>query len=167
MAANYQAVIAVPFGQLGVQARDGVVTELDFCQFDQYPLVHCQALQGLTEFIEAYFRGESYPLPAIQPQGTAFQQRVWQALLEIPFGELRSYGELAKMLGSHARAVGQACRRNPIPILIPCHRVVARDHLGGFAGATAGESMAIKRYLLAHEGLELSPAQAQQASLSL
>jgi O-6-methylguanine DNA methyltransferase len=92
------------------------------------------------------------------PEGTAFQQRVWRALSAIPFGETRSYGELARELGSAARAVGGACGANPIPIIIPCHRVLAANRrLGGFSG---GDGLSSKQQLLAHEGiLDLMPEQ--------
>ena len=86
-------------------------------------------------------------------QGTAFRQRVWDALLQIPIGESRTYGELARLLHSAPRAVGGACGANPIALVIPCHRVVGtHGSLGGFMGVTQGEPIAIKRWLLAHEG---------------
>jgi methylated-DNA-[protein]-cysteine S-methyltransferase len=81
--------------------------------------------------------------------GTAFQQRVWQALQAIPAGEIRSYGQIAQSLGTAARAVGQANGSNPIPILIPCHRVVGSGgRLGGYSG---GDGTDTKRALLQHE----------------
>jgi methylated-DNA-[protein]-cysteine S-methyltransferase len=100
----------------------------------------------------AYFRDGSFhfTLP-VTTGGTPFQQRVWRALAEIPPGEVRTYGELAVALGSGARAVGSACRSNPLPVIIPCHRVVAAAGLGGYAGHTRGAGLARKRWLLAHE----------------
>ncbi len=86
-------------------------------------------------------------------RGSDFQLRVWAALRSIPVGETRTYGELAAVLGSGARAVGNACRQNPCPLVVPCHRVVARAGIGGFAGAVDGEVLAIKRWLLRHEGV--------------
>jgi len=83
--------------------------------------------------------------------GTAFQKRVWNELLSIPVGATKTYGDLAKKLNSSARAVGTACKKNPIPIVIPCHRVIARDHIGGFAGKTSGNAIEIKQWLLTHE----------------
>ncbi len=92
-----------------------------------------------------------FSLP-LRLQGTPFQQRVWRALRTIPVAETRSYAELATELDSHPRAIGQACRRNPLPIIIPCHRVIAANgHIGGFAGATQGRLLAIKHWLLQHE----------------
>ncbi len=84
--------------------------------------------------------------------GTDFQQRVWAALQEIPPGETRTYGELAKSLNSSPRAVGNACRANPCAIVVPCHRVVSAVGLGGYAGATHAAGLAPKRWLLRHEG---------------
>ena len=84
-------------------------------------------------------------------QGTPFQQRVWRALLNLPAGETVSYGALATQLATGARAVGNACRANPVPIIVPCHRIVACDGLGGYSGAIAGTQLGIKRWLLEHE----------------
>jgi methylated-DNA-[protein]-cysteine S-methyltransferase len=76
------------------------------------------------------------------------------ALQDIPPGTVRTYAELARQLGSAARAVGGACRNNPVPILIPCHRVVGQQGLGGYTGALTGDPLGIKRWLLRHEGVE-------------
>jgi methylated-DNA-[protein]-cysteine S-methyltransferase len=106
--------------------------------------------------LREYFAGErrDFSLPLDLP-GTAFQRGVWEALRAIPFGETRSYGDLARALGKPgaSRAVGQANARNPVPIVVPCHRVLASDGgLGGYLGAW-GESSATstKRWLLDHE----------------
>ena len=84
-------------------------------------------------------------------EGTPFQRRLWQALCEIPRGKTLTYGELARRLSAEPRAVGQACGDNRLPIVIPCHRVVAADGIGGFAHATGGYLIEAKRWLLAHE----------------
>ena len=90
-------------------------------------------------------------------KATVFQQRVWQALTMIPGGEVRTYSELADLLGSSPRAVGNACRMNPLPIMIPCHRVVSVAGIGGYAGDSVKNQkgpinyLAIKQWLLAHE----------------
>ena len=102
------------------------------------------------EWLDAYFAGEK-PVPAkvtLAPQGTAFQQTVWRRLLTIPYGETISYGQLAADIGcASARAVGSAVGRNPVSIMIPCHRVVGADgRLTGYAGG-----MDRKKWLLAHE----------------
>ena len=84
-------------------------------------------------------------------EGTVFQRGVWEAMRAIPRGRTRTYGELARELGGEARAVGQACGDNRLPIVIPCHRVVAADGIGGFAHATDGYLIEAKRWLLLHE----------------
>jgi methylated-DNA-[protein]-cysteine S-methyltransferase len=109
-------------------------------------------LAAAAEALTAYFEGElrSFASLRLAPQGSAFFQRVWQALREIPFGETRSYGELAREIGhpSAARAVGLANGRNPIAIIVPCHRVIGADgSLTGYAGGTQR-----KQWLLDHEG---------------
>lgn len=103
-----------------------------------------------------YFAGRrrDFELP-LQPVGSAFQRRVWAAMRLIPYGETLSYGALAAQVGSVARAIGSACGANPIPIVIPCHRVIAGDgRLGGFSGGRGG---ATKRALLALEAARAGP----------
>lgn len=105
---------------------------------------------------EAYFDDPAHPFRlALAPQGSEYQRRVWQALRGIGNGTVSRYGELAQALASGARAVGNACRRNPIPILIPCHRVVAAHGIGGFAGQRNGPHIEQKIRLLRHEGVAL------------
>ena len=102
-----------------------------------------------TQFSE-YFEGtrRDFTLPLCL-NGRAFEMRVWKALLKIPYGETHSYGEIAAACGNRkaARAVGQAVHRNPLPIIVPCHRVVGVSNLGGYAGG-----LSIKRFLLRLEG---------------
>ena len=111
---------------------------------------------AITAQVRAYFSDGAtrFDLP-LALTGTAFQQRVWAVLRTIPPGATRTYGEVARALGSAARAVGQACRANPCPIVVPCHRVVAAHGLGGFSGDTSGSRLAIKRWLLHHEGVQI------------
>lgn len=103
--------------------------------------------------IDAYCRQPDFRFSlATAPAGTAFQRRVWRVIATIPTGRTRTYGQIAHALGTSPRAVGGACRANPYPLLVPCHRVVAANGLGGFAGDTGGRRLAFKRRLLAHEG---------------
>ena len=83
--------------------------------------------------------------------GTEFQRRVWRIMQRIPRGKTRTYGDVAKSLGSAARAVGQACGENRLPIVIPCHRIIAAGGIGGFGHSRAGYLLEAKRWLLAHE----------------
>ncbi|MBI5451773.1 MAG: methylated-DNA--[protein]-cysteine S-methyltransferase [Gammaproteobacteria bacterium] len=103
--------------------------------------------------LQRYFTDPSPPftLPLDLTAGTPFQQRVWQALRAIPVGQTISYGALARQLGTAARAVGNACRANPLPIIVPCHRVIAAHGPGGYCGAPSPEFSAIKHWLLEHE----------------
>ncbi len=103
--------------------------------------------------LEAYFADAraAFDLPLVET-GTRFQRRVWARLRQIPPGASLGYGELAQELETSARAVGNACRANPWPILVPCHRVLAAGGLGGYAGAVDGARLEIKRWLLRHEG---------------
>ncbi|MDR1281156.1 MAG: methylated-DNA--[protein]-cysteine S-methyltransferase [Opitutaceae bacterium] len=108
-------------------------------------------LRAAREQIEDYFAGRrrTFDLP-LAPQGSPYQLRVWTVLGEIPFGETRSYGELARALNSSPRAIGRANGTNPIALIIPCHRVIGAD--GSLTGFAFGEDA--KRRLLAHEGVE-------------
>ena len=106
--------------------------------------------KDIFEQFETYFAGElkAFELPFCL-NGSAFKMRVWKVLLQIPYGETRSYGEIAAVCGNPkaARAVGQAVHRNPLPIVVPCHRVVGALNLGGYAGG-----LEVKRFLLRWEG---------------
>jgi methylated-DNA-[protein]-cysteine S-methyltransferase len=136
-----------PIGDITVAEEDGVIVSLDWGwgrdQGDT-PL-----LRSAREQLHAYFDGTltAFDLP-LAPVGTAYRRRVWQALCDIPYGQTRSYAEIAAVAGGSARSVGQANGCNPIPLIIPCHRVVASTHLGGYSG---GDGLATKRWLLALE----------------
>lgn len=112
-----------------------------------------ERFDNVVRQLQEYFRGErrDFDLP-LAPRGTPFQQRVWQALREIPYGRSASYAEIARRLGNPnaMRAVGLANGRNPIPVIIPCHRVIGAD--GSLTGYGGG--LPIKRKLLALEGIE-------------
>lgn len=150
----YQAVIPASFAYIGLRMAGEAVSALDYLPVDtpEQPPTDA-ATARVVEQLQAYFLDSHAPFTVpLASQGTAFQQRVWQALQAIPPGTTLTYGELARQLGTAARAVGGACRTNPIPILIPCHRVVARLGLGGYAGEITGDPLSIKRWLLQHEG---------------
>jgi len=150
---DYEAKLTVPFGVLGILCTEDVLTGIDFLPASEKPqrakssfaVTVCEQLLRYLENPDMQF---TVPLKA---GGTSHQQKVWQAMLDIPRGETRSYGELAAELKSGAQAVGQACGANPIPIIIPCHRVVGKSGLGGFMRHASGTSLDIKRWLLAHE----------------
>jgi len=95
----------------------------------------------------------SFDVP-LHVQGTTFQRRLWLTLCDVPSGNTATYGQLVKRLGMKggAQAVGQACRRNPVPIVVPCHRILSQSGMGGYAGETTGEKLRLKQALLKHEG---------------
>ena len=99
-----------------------------------------------------------FDLPVVI-EGSRLQRGVWDAMCAIPRGKTRTYGEIARELGADARDIGQACGDNRLPLVIPCHRVVAADGIGGFGHATGGYLLEVKRWLLMHEApaFELSP----------
>jgi methylated-DNA-[protein]-cysteine S-methyltransferase len=109
-----------------------------------------RALRELRQYLADPQTRFTVPLA---PRGTPFQRRAWAAIAEIPAGESRTYGELAKKLLSAPRAVGQACGANRLALIVPCHRVVGSGGaLGGFMHAAEGSPLAVKRWLLRHEG---------------
>jgi methylated-DNA-[protein]-cysteine S-methyltransferase len=152
--------VMTPIGLLAFKANQGELVEVDLAPASGR-LVENSAYQELSkkvfEQIQAYFTDARYQfdLP-IKISGTDFQKSVWQVMLSIPCGKIMSYGEIAKKLGSSPRAVGNACRANPLPVIIPCHRVVSQAGLGGYAGQTSGERLAVKSWLLQHEGVQFN-----------
>ena len=151
----FDVIIPSPIGKLGLVMRDQVLTELHFVD-DDVACTHTN-LPLITQQLSAYFTNPQHRISlAINVSGTAFQHRVWEALREIPCGTTLTYGELAKKLQSSPRAVGQACRRNPLPIIVPCHRVIGANGLGGYAGNIDGKLQKIKIWLLTHENTKIT-----------
>lgn len=150
---RYDAVLRVPFGALGIVAGE-TLAAIDFLRrgFPERP-PRTPLTREVCAQLTAYLSDPrfDFDLP-LASAGSAHQQRVWRALRRIPPGRTLSYGELAARLQSGARAVGGACRANPVPVVIPCHRVVAQADIGGFLGGTSPARLSIKRWLLAHEG---------------
>ncbi len=151
----YAARMRAPFAVLGIATDRRAVTHLAYLDGDVAPMAPADAVAERTvRELERYLADPGYRFTVpLAPSGTAFQQRVWQQLHAIPPGQSRTYGEVARMVRSAPRAVGQACGANRIALLIPCHRVVgALGSIGGFMNADAGGPIAIKRWLLVHEG---------------
>ncbi|TSD73843.1 MULTISPECIES: methylated-DNA--[protein]-cysteine S-methyltransferase [unclassified Janthinobacterium] len=153
----FSAIVAAPFGAMGVRAHDGQVCELvylppHFAEKDALDAVSERACQQLAR----YFRDPDYVIDLpLAASGSAYQQRVWAAISGIARGQVRTYGDVARLIGSAPRAVGQACGANWFPVVIPCHRVTAAGGLGGFAhhDDATGFHLGVKRWLLAHEGV--------------
>ncbi len=148
-------VLATPIGALTLRWHGSVLLAVELPPCAQPPDQPASPVPDwLAEELLAYFANPQHAFAlALRLGGTAFQQRLWAALRRIPVGSVRTYGELAAELGTGPRAIGTACRANPCPIVVPCHRVVAKQGLGGFAGETAGARLAVKAWLLRHEGL--------------
>jgi methylated-DNA-[protein]-cysteine S-methyltransferase len=143
-----QLSLMTPLGDITVSEDDGAIVALDWGRGrdqQETPLLR----EARTQ-LHDYFDGARTAFDlTLAPFGSAFRQRVWAAMRAIPAGETRTYGQVASLLGSAPRAVGQACGANPIPIIIPCHRITANNGaLGGYSGA---EGPATKRVLLALE----------------
>lgn len=157
----FDVIIDFPKMKVGVVTRDAQVVEIRYlppsiaAKAAGSPLAATAANQ-----LERY-RGNPdtrFDFPVLV-EGSSLQRAVWDAMCAIPRGSTRTYGDIARDLGADARAVGQACGGNRLPIIIPCHRVVAADGIGGFSHATGGYLLEAKRWLLAHEApaFELRP----------
>lgn len=158
-----QLSLMTPLGDITLSEEDGAIVALDWGRGrDQVPTpLLREARDQLHDYFDA--RRLTFQLP-LAPHGTPYQRRVWAALARIPAGQTRSYADIAREIASAPRAVGQANGRNPIPILIPCHRVVAADgSLGGYSGEGGPDT---KRFLLDHEARALSQHQPESGTPS-
>lgn len=156
---QYDACVKTPFANLGLCFQGKYLVGIDFIEKIESGVAQTAEAGSTREQIDRYCQEQIPRLNfdiKLKTMGTVFQQKVWKALQQIPAGEVVTYGELAKQLKTSARAVGNACRRNPIPVVIPCHRVVSSSGIGGFAGSTKGRLLDIKKWLLNHEGVQFS-----------
>ena len=169
----FSAIVSAPFGAMGIrteqQGGQHRIRELVYLP-PHYPEKAAQdATAGqAAEQVARYFEDADFrfDLPLVEA-GSAFQRRVWDAIQTIPRGSVRTYGQVAKLLESHPRAVGQACGANWFPLVIPCHRVTAAGGLGGFANTDDenGFLLSVKRWLLRHEGALNTTVPWQQQSI--
>jgi methylated-DNA-[protein]-cysteine S-methyltransferase len=148
-ASHFEIEIPSAVGVLRIRANDRALTGVEWGrkagERRESPLLH-EAGRALGEYFKGHLKEFEFPL---EPEGTEFQRQVWRELQKIPYGETRSYGELARRIGKPgaARAVGAAAGRNPLGIVIPCHRLIgSAGALTGFAGG-----LSVKRWLLEHE----------------
>jgi methylated-DNA-[protein]-cysteine S-methyltransferase len=151
----YSIIIDSPIGKLGIKLQDDQLSNIDFLPKQKNLTTPTSALtKTIIKQLENYFTNPKFifnlPLHII---GTPFQRQVWEIMREIPLGKTLSYGAVAERLNSSPRAIGNACRTNPIPVVIPCHRIVAKHGIGGFSGAIQGPCISMKEWLLRHEGV--------------
>jgi methylated-DNA-[protein]-cysteine S-methyltransferase len=148
-----QLSLHTPIGAVTLSEEEGAIVALDWgWGRDQ---TETPLLVSGRDWLQRYFDGEALPMTLpVAPAGTAYRQRVWKSLIDIPWGNTLSYSALASLAGGSARSIGSAMATNPVPILIPCHRVLStiagRLALGGYSG---GEGLETKRHLLALEGV--------------
>jgi methylated-DNA-[protein]-cysteine S-methyltransferase len=150
-------VFESPIGSLLISEDDHAITQITWLQSERVELDNSPLLERVCNELSVYFLCAESELMKSLPlaqQGTEFQNKVWQCIQTIPCGETRSYSDLAQVLDSSPRAVGNACRANPFVILTPCHRVISKSGLGGYDGATNGNNIIRKKWLLAHERSE-------------
>jgi methylated-DNA-[protein]-cysteine S-methyltransferase len=151
---TYQSYISAPFGYVCVCSSTDCVSRIELLasKVPSNPRLNKFAKEA-REQVKAYLKNSTFKfdLP-IDIKGSAYRKQVWNEIVKIPAGETRTYGDIATLVGSSARAVGGACGDNVLPILIPCHRVVARADLGGFMHSAGGFSLKVKWWLLNHEG---------------
>lgn len=155
---EYSCAISSPIGKLGIAIEGDYLTKIQFLSKDTALFTSNSSLvkQVISE-LQQYFVDPRFcfTIP-YQVTGKQLQKQIWDKLLQIPVGTTITYGELAKSIGTSPRIIGNACRANPIPIIIPCHRVVAASGIGGFCGKSQGETIDVKRWLLRHEVSDLN-----------
>ncbi len=164
----YDARLVSPVGTIGIRTDDRAITSVTFLDGGatmlapkKNSLAHLACVQLMSYFDNAAFE---FDLP-IRLAGSKHQLDVWHAMQTIAAGATLTYGELAAAIGSNARAVGTACGMNPLPIIVPCHRIVAATGLGGFMGGKREDPLAIKRWLLNHENANYPGSKQQSPTL--
>ncbi len=151
---DFSAIIPGPYCKLAIQTSSSRILAVEFLSPDESEISPQNSLaESVVYQLNRWLEDPEWDISLqLLAFGTPFQKKIWRALLEITPGQPKTYGELATELGSGARAVGNACRANPYPVIVPCHRIVAANGLGGFDGARRGMKLETKRWLLAHEG---------------
>ncbi len=154
---NYDALINTSFGAIAISAHANQLA-IEFLtdppskenKQSANPLV-ARAYEQIIQYLQ---NPTPFNLP-ISLHGTEYQQRVWQAIASIPLGQTRTYGQLSRQISSGPRAVANACGANQLPLIIPCHRVVAQNGIGGFMQSKLN-GLQVKKWLLKHEGVDMS-----------
>ena len=154
---QFDVIFTTDLATIGLQFDGSKLTRVEYLSKKSAKVAVSKITESVKKKIEKYIDPSS-GLKTIKVNMklnvTPFQEKVLKQLQQIPYGETRTYGDIAKILKTSARAVGNACRNNPVPIIIPCHRVVAANGIGGYDGARSGKLLKIKRQLLANEGLD-------------
>lgn len=141
-----------PVGSLAVLMQGELLCKLQWLMAPEQETKNKELPAGFEQQLNQYWLTACIaPGMALLQQGTEFQQKAWHTLCLIPAGQTKTYGQLAGELNTSPRALANACRKNPFPLIIPCHRVLAKTGLGGYAGATSGKLTDIKAALLQHE----------------
>ena len=149
-----QIITTTPIGKLAVRYESDFVLEVkQVTSQTRATLSKERFAKEIKKQFQAYFSGDiqKFDIPFLFEKGTDFQVRVWEQIRKIPFGETKTYGEIATKIKSGPRAVGNACRRNNLLLIVPCHRVVSVTGLGGFMGDADGSLVRRKQWLLNHE----------------
>lgn len=151
--ASYQGTLSSPVGVIGISATDHDLLGIDYLP-PEYPIIKPKtiAAKDAIEQLLCYFADPTFPFDIpFNLDVSPFQKSVLMALKQIPIGSTQSYADIAKQLQTSPRPVGNACRKNPLPIVIPCHRIISTNGMGGYSGATKGPLLDIKHWLLQHE----------------
>jgi methylated-DNA-[protein]-cysteine S-methyltransferase len=154
-ALEFDCIVSAPFGAVGLMYQNGQVA-IEFLTEKHRPKQSAiKDLSIISDQIEAYFENAKNEINfSLKSNGTVFQQRVWQVISSIPCGQVLTYGQIAHQIDSGPRAVANACGANNLPLIIPCHRVVAKSGLGGFMQGNPN-GLKIKKWLLNHEGIKV------------
>jgi len=153
---TYQAKILFPFAVLGIILEEDWLTDIEYLPLNTRLLAPKTSLAiEVCKQLKAYLSEPGFKFDLnLHIGGTTHQRRVWNVIQDIPTGKTTSYAEIAQQLHSAPRAVGRACGANRLPIIIPCHRVIAKNGgLGGFMNASEGNPLQIKKWLLQHESI--------------
>lgn len=150
---QYQAILQLPIGKVGIRATHDYLISIEYVDDNESLLKPKTTMaKEAVEQLLCYFADPTYPFSIPMTLNVKpFQQTVLSQLQQIPVGKTQTYADIAKLLNTSPRPVGNACRHNPIPIIIPCHRVVAEKDLGGYSGQKKGRLIEIKQWLLKHE----------------
>ena len=146
-------VMLSPVGKLYVETEDEKLVKLEYhskkkVTTNKMDRFSSQVKKQITNYFNSSKSGFNLP---VMLNGTPFQKKVWRAMQNIPVGQTRTYGDISEQLQSSPRAVGNACRANPVPLVVPCHRIIGKAGIGGFGGKTAGRNIDCKSWLLKHE----------------